>query len=283
MANYTLCELRSWTCPTCSTSFWVSGTTGGHMQSNCDDPADDDRYDRTYPDAPTDPSHDWKNLANEWRLAIDLNGGLTKNNASNARILTSLALLEPRLPGGLPSMAEGLAVLASSTLVAGSLQTTFRHYWQEGPAVAPHRAAAGPARALQRHRAHAGVHIDPPQPVAGHLLRCPGPRLPHQPVLPGLLPDAPRPRHRLHRALRTSSPSPSTRPRAACSPAPAAPGLAAATSSCPGVLPMRLARTTTSLTRRASPRGGAGTAKPSSPPRASRTPWCHRPPPRCSP
>ncbi len=99
------------------------------MQSDCEDPNDPDSYERFHPGLPMVPSKDWKNLANEWQLAIDLNGGLTNNNASNARILTSLALTEPQLPERLPSMAEGLAVLVSSTLVASGLQTTFQHFW----------------------------------------------------------------------------------------------------------------------------------------------------------
>ncbi len=99
------------------------------MQSNCEDPDNPNSYQRVYPDAQVETSKAWKNLANEWRLAIDLDGGLTKNNASNARILTSLALTEPQLPDLMPSMAEALAVLASSTLISGSLQATFRHAW----------------------------------------------------------------------------------------------------------------------------------------------------------
>jgi hypothetical protein len=61
---------------------------------------------------------------------MDLNGGAYNNNASNARFLTQLALDEPKLPSYLPSMAEALAVYASSTLVLGSTDAPFRHYWE---------------------------------------------------------------------------------------------------------------------------------------------------------
>lgn len=60
---------------------------------------------------------------------MDLNGGVYNNNASNARIISQLALQEPKLPRTLPSMAEALAVYASSTLVIGSINTPFKHYW----------------------------------------------------------------------------------------------------------------------------------------------------------
>ena len=62
---------------------------------------------------------------------MDLNGGVTNNDASNARILTNLVVHAPKLSSKLPSMAEALSVLASSTLVVGSLDTTYRHYWND--------------------------------------------------------------------------------------------------------------------------------------------------------
>lgn len=61
---------------------------------------------------------------------MDLNGGVYNNNASNARILTQLSFDEPELPASLPSVAEALAVYASSTLVVGAIDTPFRHYWE---------------------------------------------------------------------------------------------------------------------------------------------------------
>lgn len=60
---------------------------------------------------------------------MDINDGVYNNNASNARFLSQLALDEPKLPTSLPSMAEALAVYASSTLVSGSIDSPFRHYW----------------------------------------------------------------------------------------------------------------------------------------------------------
>jgi hypothetical protein len=62
-------------------------------------------------------------------VTVDLNGGMYMNNASNARLLTDLVLLEPQLLHNMPSIAEALAVYASSTLVAGSLSSTYSHTW----------------------------------------------------------------------------------------------------------------------------------------------------------
>ncbi|KAI1850744.1 hypothetical protein JX266_004026 [Neoarthrinium moseri] len=127
--DYTLCQIRSWMSSSCSTQFNISGIAGAQMRSHCEDPGDTVAYERSAPGLPVAPSVDWKNMADQWRLSMDLNGGVSNNNASNARILTNLILESPRLPPMLPSMAEGLAVLASSTLIIGSVGTTYRPYW----------------------------------------------------------------------------------------------------------------------------------------------------------
>ncbi|KAI1432107.1 hypothetical protein GGR50DRAFT_689204 [Xylaria sp. CBS 124048] len=129
LTDYTLCQLRSWVTPKCSTEFDMSGTAGGSMKAHCEDPNDINAYERVYPkDAANTPmpSGDWRNTAEEWRLAINLNAGTENSNASNARVLTSLALEKPELSAALPSMAEAIAVLATSTLVAGAQDSTFK-------------------------------------------------------------------------------------------------------------------------------------------------------------
>ncbi|OTA89973.1 hypothetical protein M434DRAFT_398298 [Hypoxylon sp. CO27-5] len=132
--DYTMCQLRSWVTPKCSTQFDVSGISGGYMRAHCEDPDDTNSYIRgSGNDDATSPPYvsvDWRNLADQWRLSMDLNGGVQNNNASNARIMTNLILNTPSLDPFLPSMAEALAVLASSTLVAGSLSSTYRAVWQ---------------------------------------------------------------------------------------------------------------------------------------------------------
>lgn len=99
------------------------------MEAHCQDSSDANTYRSSSSDAGIVVSTDWRNLAVEWRLSMDINGGVTKNNASNARILTDMVLLEPKLQPGAPSLAEALAVFAGSTLVAGSLGSTYRHSW----------------------------------------------------------------------------------------------------------------------------------------------------------
>ncbi|OTB01421.1 hypothetical protein M426DRAFT_25589 [Hypoxylon sp. CI-4A] len=131
--DYTLCEMRSWVTPKCSTQFDLSGISGGTIRAHCEDQSDKDSYIAgSGNDDVNDPPYasvDWRNLADEWRLSMDLNGGVQNNNASNARIMTNFILEKPELNPLLPSMAEALAVLASSTLVAGSLSSTFRQRW----------------------------------------------------------------------------------------------------------------------------------------------------------
>ncbi|KAI5927077.1 hypothetical protein F4810DRAFT_429307 [Camillea tinctor] len=134
--DYTVCELRSWLTPKCSTQFNISGITGGHMRAHCEDPDDENAYERVEPrlsaEFTPEPSKDWRNIADQWRLSMDLNGGTQNNNASNARIFTNLILGEPRLDPRLPSMAEGMAVLASASLVVGSMNTPYGPVWTHG-------------------------------------------------------------------------------------------------------------------------------------------------------
>ncbi|ROV98160.1 hypothetical protein VPNG_08597 [Cytospora leucostoma] len=138
--DYTVCELRSWPAIQCSTQFDNSGMTGMSMSAQCaqsrdyypedagQDP-DEDAYVRYMEPGEIAANPDWKNMVDLWRLAINLDGGALNSNASVARLLTELALTSPHLGASLPSMAEALAVLATSTLVSGSLDTPFIHYW----------------------------------------------------------------------------------------------------------------------------------------------------------
>jgi hypothetical protein len=131
ITDYTLCELRSWLSPNCSTHFNISGISGAHLRAHCEDENDPDSYRRSHPadTAWGAPDADWANLATQWHLSMDLNGGAYNNKASNARILTQLVLGGPTMPTLMPTMAEALAVLASSTLTIASLGTPYRHWW----------------------------------------------------------------------------------------------------------------------------------------------------------
>lgn len=76
---------------------------------------------------------------------------MTNSNASNARILTELALTEPQLNDTLPSMAEALAVLVSSTLVIASVDSPFIHYWEYDLATWPTQILPAPGLPASFH------------------------------------------------------------------------------------------------------------------------------------
>lgn len=57
------------------------------MRAHCEDPLDEISYSKSVPQAPTNlTSTDWRNLADEWNLALYMNSGLTNSNASRDRI-----------------------------------------------------------------------------------------------------------------------------------------------------------------------------------------------------
>lgn len=62
-ANYTLCEMRSWVSPNCSTQFNISGTAGASMQAHCEDPYDEDSYLRSF-----DKDQEWALPSLDWRV-----------------------------------------------------------------------------------------------------------------------------------------------------------------------------------------------------------------------
>lgn len=87
------------------------------MKARCEDPNDTNAYWHIDDSTPV-PSGDWRNIAERWRLSMDLNGGAQNNNASNAKVLTRLILDSPELDPLLPSMAEA----SQSSRPARSLQ-----------------------------------------------------------------------------------------------------------------------------------------------------------------
>ncbi|PSR97709.1 hypothetical protein BD289DRAFT_362071 [Coniella lustricola] len=141
-ANYTLCGVQSWPAIQCSTTFNVSGTASMAMSTDCSQSKDytpsnaaeftsnPDAYVHTLRGAYNlSISKDWKNMVTLWGLSVNLNGGVGNDNASNARILTELALTGPQMTTRMPSLAEGFASMAANTLVTGSINTPFVHYW----------------------------------------------------------------------------------------------------------------------------------------------------------
>lgn len=65
-ANYTVCQLRSWVSPNCSTQFNISGTAGASMKAHCEDPNDKDSYLRSFSDHP-----DWSRPSTDWKASSD--------------------------------------------------------------------------------------------------------------------------------------------------------------------------------------------------------------------
>lgn len=68
MDNYTLCEMKSWVSPKCSTRFDISGISGAKMQSHCEDDGDRDSYLRSHPD-----NTEWAGPAKDWKVSSHCN------------------------------------------------------------------------------------------------------------------------------------------------------------------------------------------------------------------
>ncbi|KLU88931.1 hypothetical protein MAPG_07912 [Magnaporthiopsis poae ATCC 64411] len=133
-SNYTLCDLHSRLTPDCSTRFDMSGTEGGRLAVHCQEENDESSYRRRNKVNETDlaswgPQPAWRVLAGEM-IWPDLGSGERNSNASKALLLTHLIVL-PNWDGEriMPSLAEALAVLVSSTLVAASMDTRFGPTW----------------------------------------------------------------------------------------------------------------------------------------------------------
>jgi len=132
--DYTICQLRSYLSPNCSTFYNVSGMSGGRLESRCQE---DNRmaYNRSVDNAPLGPRNlDWRNVGSQWMLSLSLNTGISNANSSTSRLLAQLI---PTVPGWgdvklnalTPSISETLAVMAGSTLLLSSTDATFLHYW----------------------------------------------------------------------------------------------------------------------------------------------------------
>lgn len=133
--EHVLCSLKAKYSTQCSTRYRAS-VVGGDLTTVCEDKNDHLAYHVSIPDAPTDLwQADWKNVAWEWANSLSLNDGVTDGASSNARLLTQMvppydkktksAMLNPKLP----SIAEALAVMAGSTLLMGSEDSPFVHFW----------------------------------------------------------------------------------------------------------------------------------------------------------
>lgn len=95
-------------------------------------------YSKSVPKYPTNASdwvqNDWRDLAREWILSISLNTGVSDANSSTSRFLANLIPTPSwdgsvKMRGLVPTIAEALAVMGGNTLLMGSTDATFHHFW----------------------------------------------------------------------------------------------------------------------------------------------------------
>jgi hypothetical protein len=129
-----MCSLQSALSPNCSTRYHAS-LQGGSLSSHCEDGADLLSYNTSQPKAPHGfLENAWRNVSETWLPALALGAGISDGDASTARVLTQYiprvsATGDYALNRFLPSTAEGLAVLAGSTLLMSTKDTPFIHFW----------------------------------------------------------------------------------------------------------------------------------------------------------
>lgn len=127
--NYMLCSLSASLATNCSTTYHGS-LSGGSLSSHCNDPQDELAYIQSYGNATNGVrNRDWVNTATDWAQATNLNGGALDSDAADARLLTQLIPTTNTLDPELPSIAEGLAVLAGVTSLLSTLDSQFVHFF----------------------------------------------------------------------------------------------------------------------------------------------------------
>lgn len=132
--DYTICQMRSYLSPNCSTFYNVSGMSGGRLESNC---ASDNTmaYNHSVDNAPLGLRNlDWRNVGSLWMTSLSLNTGISNANSSTSRLLAQMIPTVPpwgdvKLNPLTPSISETLAVMAGSTLLLSSTDASFLHYW----------------------------------------------------------------------------------------------------------------------------------------------------------
>lgn len=133
--DFTMCQLRSYLSTSCSSFYNVSGLSGGQLTARCNDSNNPLAYDKSVQNAVTSWNKDWRNVAQDWILAMSLNTGLSNANSSTARLLAQLIPTVPtwgtvHLDPLTPSISELMAVMVGSTLLLSSTGSTFYHYWE---------------------------------------------------------------------------------------------------------------------------------------------------------
>ncbi|KAI9688001.1 MAG: hypothetical protein M1820_010341 [Bogoriella megaspora] len=140
--DYTICGLRAFLTPNCSTHYEVTAN-GGNLTAVCDDTGNSDlfTYRKNFPDEAahmphTNASTDFFELVQEWATTLSLGTGITDSKASIARLLAQLVLPQTKDDGTnvtlqpkLPSTAEALAALAESVALISAEDSPFVPFW----------------------------------------------------------------------------------------------------------------------------------------------------------
>ncbi|KAK2809463.1 hypothetical protein FQN50_003731 [Emmonsiellopsis sp. PD_5] len=131
-APYNLCAVKAGLTTQCSTLLHATAS-GSRLEVHCDEPNDTLRYNygKEKDVEQIIWQESWENFALEWANSLSLGAGISDGAASNARLLSQYMLHFDRetntstLSPTLPSTAEALAVMASSTLMMASEDATF--------------------------------------------------------------------------------------------------------------------------------------------------------------
>jgi hypothetical protein len=140
--DYSLCGLKSFLTPNCSTNYQVTAN-GGDLSAECDDSGSSDlfTYRNSFPEEAATPratnaTSDFFELVGEWATSLSLQSGISDGRASIARLLTEFILPEfsstnqdITLQAKLPSIAEALAVMAASVALISAEDSPFVPYW----------------------------------------------------------------------------------------------------------------------------------------------------------
>ncbi|KAK2794883.1 hypothetical protein FQN51_000626 [Onygenales sp. PD_10] len=131
-APYNLCAVKAGLTTQCSTLLHATAS-GSRLEAHCDEPDDTLRYNHGKENDMEQIvwKQSWEDFSFEWANSLSLGAGISDGRASNARLLSQYMLHFDRetntstLNPSLPSTAEALAVMASSTLMMASEDATF--------------------------------------------------------------------------------------------------------------------------------------------------------------
>ncbi|KAL1623483.1 hypothetical protein SLS54_004473 [Diplodia seriata] len=129
--RYSLCQLKASLTPNCSTTY-SAVQEGSSLSSTCDPENDPLAYinsDAGAESGSATVSLDWPWVGTEWANSMSLSNGITDGKASIARLLTQSIIKKPELQLDRPSIAEALAVLASTTLLLSTQDAQMDMDW----------------------------------------------------------------------------------------------------------------------------------------------------------